>query len=135
MDEATNYNYLLELDDKLTSIRAQINNISKQIQIYDKSVALSFVYITLDEVVEYTEISETSPSFGKRIADAFTGTFENFVKFCQEFILAIIWMLPAIIIGGGVTAISIPLIRRRDKKRRESLDNSKKDGNAEENKR
>jgi hypothetical protein len=72
MDEATNYNYLLELDDKLTSIRAQINNISKQIQIYDKSVALSFVYITLDEVVEYTEISEASPSFGKRIADAFT---------------------------------------------------------------
>jgi hypothetical protein len=44
-------------------------------------------------------------------------------------------MLPAIIIGGGVTAISMPLIRRRDKKRRESLDNSKKDGNAEENKR
>ena len=114
MDEATNYNYLLELDDKLTSIRTQINNINKQIQLYDKSVALSFVYVTLDEVAEYTEIVEEEPTFGARIAEAFLGTFENFWFFCQDLFVAVIWMLPVLIIAGVVIP---PIVISKKKKR------------------
>ena len=122
MDEATNYTYLLQLDDKLTSIRAQINNINKQIQIYDKSVALSYVYITLDEVVEYTEIIEEDPTFGQEIATTFVQTFKNFGKFCQELFLIIVWLLPVIIIGGIAAPIIIFLVRRFDKKKREQYE-------------
>jgi len=113
MDEATNYNYLLQLDDKLTSIRTQINNINKQIQVYDKSVALSFVHITLSEVVEYTEIEEKDPTFGARIAEAFVGTFENFWVFCQDFFVTLIWMLPVIIIAAAITALIVILKKKK----------------------
>lgn len=120
MDEATNYNYLLQLDDKLTSIRTQINNINKQIQVYDKSVALSFVHVTLSEVVEYTEITEEEPTFGARIAEAFVGTFENFWVFCQDFFISVIWMLPTLIIAAAViTVIVISRKRKRAKKEAE----------------
>ncbi len=126
MDEATNFSYLLQLEDKLTSIRTQINSINKQIQIYDKSVALSYVYITLDEVVEYTEIVEEDPTFGDRIAEAFVGTFKNFANFIQELIILAVWFLPGMIILG----ISIPLIiflsRRYDKKKREKKEAERK---------
>lgn len=126
MDEATNFSYLLELEDKLTSIRTQINSINKQIQIYDKSVALSYVYITLDEVVEYTEIVEEDPTFGDRIADAFVGTFQNFVKFCQELVIVIVWLLPGIIILGVSVPVIIFLARRADKKKREKYEAERK---------
>ena len=119
MDEATNYTYLLQLDDKLTSIRTQINNINKQIQVYDKSVALSFVNITLSEVVEYTEIEVEEPTFGARIADAFTGTFKNFWVFCQDFFISVIWMLPTLIIAAAVIAV-IALLRRKKRAKREA---------------
>lgn len=118
MDEATNFSYLLELEDKLTSIRMQINSINKQIQIYDKSVALSYVYITLDEVVEYTEIVEEDPTFGDRIAEAFVGTFQNLWLFCQELVIVIVWLLPGIIILGVSIPAIIFLARRYDKKKR-----------------
>ncbi len=118
MDEATNFSYLLQLEDKLTGIRTQINSINKQIQIYDKSVALSFVHITLDEVVEYTEIVEEDPSFGARIAEAFVGTFQNFWNFCQELVIVAVWLLPGIIIIGVAVPVIVVLARRRDKKKR-----------------
>ena len=109
----------MELDNKLTSIRAQINNINKQIQLYDKSVALSYVYITLDEVAEYTEIEEKDPTFGERIADAFVGTFANFWVFCQNLFIWLIWMLPTIIIA----AVAVPLViyfRKKKKEKKEA---------------
>lgn len=119
MDEATSYTYLLQLDDKLTSIRTQINNINKQIQVYDKSVALSFVHVTLSEVVEYTEITEEEPTFGARIAEAFAGTFENFWVFCQDFFIFVIWMLPTLIIAAAVIII-IVISRKRKRTKREA---------------
>ena len=119
MDEATNYNYLLQLDDKLTSIRTQINNINKQIQLYDKSVALSFVHIKLSEVVEYTEITEKEPTFGARIAEAFVGTFQNFWVFCQDFFVSVIWMLPTLIIAATVITV-IVIFRKRKRKIKEA---------------
>jgi hypothetical protein len=131
MDEATNYNYLLQLDDKLTSIRAQINNINKQIQMYDKSVALSYVYITLDEVVEYTEIVEEEPSFGSRIASTFVQSFKNFGVFCQELLIIIIWMLPMFMVIGIGAVVLIVLIRLRDKKKRIAYEEAKKASEAE----
>lgn len=130
MDEATNYNYLMQLDDKLTSVRSQINNINKQIQMYDKSVALSYVYIMLDEVVEYTEIIEEEPSFGSRIASTFVQSFKNFVTFCQELIIIIIWMLPLFMVIGIGTVVCVLLIRRRDKKKRMAYEEAKKSTEA-----
>jgi len=119
MDEATNYTYLLQLDDKLTSIRTQINNINKQIQVYDKSVALSFVHITLSEVVEYTEIEDEEPTFGSRVAGAFVGTFENFWEFCQDLFISVIWMLPTLIIAAAIATVII-LVRKRKRAKREA---------------
>ena len=123
MDEATNYTYLLQLDDKLTSIRTQINNINKQIQLYDKSVALSFVYVTLNEVVEYTEIEEAEPTFGARIAEAFVGTFKNFWAFCQDFFVAMVWLLPVMIIAAAVT-VTVVILKKRKRAKRENAQNS-----------
>ena len=127
MDEATNYNYLLQLDDKLTTIRTQINNVNKQIQLYDKSVALSFVYITLNEVVEYTEIEDEEPTFGARIAEAFVGTFQNFWEFCQDFFIGMIWMLPTIIITAAIITLIVFLKKRkRAKKEAEAREKEEK---------
>ena len=127
MDEATNYTYLLQLDDKLTSIRKEINNINKQIQLYDKSVALSFVYITLNEVVEYTEIEDEEPTFGARIAEAFVGTFQNFWEFCQDFFIGMIWMLPTIIITAAIITLIVFLKKRkRAKKEAEAREKEEK---------
>ena len=126
MDEATNYAYLLELDDKLTSIRAQINNINKQIQVYDKSVALSFINITLSEVAEYTEIEEAEPTFGARIAEAFKGTFENFLVFCQDFFVSLIWMLPTLIIAAVIILIVV-FVRKKKRAKKEAEKQAKEE--------
>ena len=125
-EKADNLDYLIQLEDKLTSIRTEINAINKRLQQYDKSVDMSFVYISLDEVVEYTEIVEKDPTFGTRIKNAFIGTFENFVDFCQGFVIAIVWLLPAIIIAAVFVPVFIILYRKYDKKRKSKFEAAKK---------
>ena len=126
IEKADTLDYLIQLEDKLTSIRAQINSLNKRLQQYDKSVDMSYVYISLDEVVEYTEIVDEDPTFGMRIKDAFVGTFENFVDFCQGFIIAIVWLLPAIIIAAIVVPVVVILAHRADVKRKAKFEAAKK---------
>ena len=126
IEKADTLDYLIQLEDKLTSIRAQINSLNKRLQQYDKSVDMSFVYISLNEVVEYTEIVEKDPTFGTRIKNAFIGTFENFVDFCQGFVIAIVWLLPAIIIAAVFVPVFIILYRKYDKKRKSKFEAAKK---------
>lgn len=126
MEKADSLDYLIQLDDKLTSIRSEINALNKRLQQYDKSVDMSYVYISLDEVVEYTEIVDEDPTFGMRIKEAFSGTFENFVDFCEGFVIAIVWMLPVIIIAAIVVPVVIILARRADVKRKAKFEAAKK---------
>ncbi|MBO5024166.1 MAG: DUF4349 domain-containing protein [Clostridia bacterium] len=136
IEKADTLDYLIQLEDKLASIRAQINSLNKRLQQYDKSVDMSYVYISLDEVVEYTEIVEEDPTFGMRIKEAFVGTFENFVDFCQGFVIALVWLLPVIIIAAIVVPVVIILTRRADVKRKAKFEAAKKarEENAQQNK-
>lgn len=133
IEKADNLDYLIQLEDKLTSIHAEINAINKRLQQYDKSVDMSYIYISLDEVVEYTEIVEEDPTFGMRIKEAFIGTFENFADFCQRFVIAIVWFLPAIIIAAVVVPVFIILYRGYDKKRRAKFEAARKSREEQQN--
>ena len=66
MDKAANLSELLTIENKLTSVRTQINSVSSKIQYYDKAVDMSFVNITLYEVKEY--IPDDPPTYFERVA-------------------------------------------------------------------
>ena len=114
MEKADNLKDLITLDDKLTSVRSDINYISSQIQYYDKSVSMSYVNITLQEVKQYVETKE--PTFFERVGKAISNTGDNFVSFIEGLFIVIIYVFPFALLAGAVVVLLIIVIKRKNKK-------------------
>ncbi len=135
IEQADSLDYLIQLEDKLASLRAEINYINKQLQYYDNSVNMSYVYITLEEEATVTN----NYSFTAKVKQAFIGTFRNFVDFCQGLVIALIWLLPMIIIAAIAVPLFIVIYRRHNAKLKEKFEAAKKireenEKNKEQNK-
>lgn len=114
MKTASTLDYLIKLDDKLTSVRSQINDINYKLQYYDKAVDYSYVYISVNEVIEYTEKEE--PTFWQRLGEAFSGTFVKFGEIMGEVFIVLIWVLPFLILGGIIAVLIIVCNKKKIKK-------------------
>ena len=126
LEKADTLEYILQLEDKLSEIRYEIENYSSSLQRYDKLVSYATITITLREVVEYTEIIETPKTFGERIAAASKQSWANFRSGCENFAVGFVYNLPGFIIFVIVVLIFVLIIaaivkssKKRAAKRRE----------------
>lgn len=112
-----NIDYLIELQDKLYDVIAEIEAYETQIRLYDSKVAYSTVHLHIYEVEEYVEENQ---SFGNKIVGALSGGWETFVDVCSSITIAFVACLPFIITLGAVAAGIILTVRARKKSRRVS---------------
>lgn len=122
MEKADSLDYLIKLEDKLSSIRSEINEINYKIKYYDKSVDYSYVNISLSEVIEYTEVKEDT--FLSRLGNAVKNTFVVFANVLGEILIVFVWIAPFAIVGVIIAVVAIALTKR---KRKEKAANSKSD--------
>lgn len=115
MDRAATLSELLTIENKLTSVRTQINSVSSKIQYYDKAVDMSFVNITLYEVKEY--IPDDPPTYFERVGEAIGGAWKVFASFVGDIFVGILWAFPFILVIGGILVVAIIVSRKRFKKK------------------
>lgn len=105
---------MITIDNKLTSVRAEINALNYRLQNMDKSVNYSYVYITLTEVREYHKEEKT---YFQELGEAIFGSLENFVNVLGDIVLVFVWVLPFGITLSAIVLL-IVFLERRSKKRR-----------------
>lgn len=115
MEKADSLDYLIKLEDKLSQIRSEINELNYKLKYYDKSVDYSYATISLCEVIEYTE--ESDVTFISRLGNAVKKTFVVFGKVVGELLIAIVWLFPFALVCGIIAFIVIISVKRRKKKR------------------
>ena len=118
LSKATDLKTLLELEDRLSNIRYQIESLTKEMNIIDSNVNYSTVTINMSEVVEYVAEPVT---FGDRLKTALSESWENLIDGVQGFILWFIYAIPTIAILGaisvGITLFTKMKIRKKKAKR------------------
>lgn len=125
MEKAETLSDLLTLEDKLSDVRAEINGINSSLQLMDKSVSYSYVYVTLKEVKEYEEPEEEG--YLSRLGGSFVNAFESFVKVLGEILIVIIWLLPYLVVVGIIlVTVTIYNIRRKRKNASEKQKDTEK---------
>lgn len=124
IEKAETLTELLTLEDKLSEVRAEINGINSSLQLMEKSVSYSYVYVTLKEVQEYEEPEKES--YLSRLGDSFIGAFESFVSVLGEILIVFIWVLPYLLIAAIVLVVII-ISNKRRKKQKINTDTEKKD--------
>ena len=133
-DNYTNYkdvDSLISLQDKLFSVIEEIEAYETQIRLYDDKVAYSTVYLSLTEVIEYTE--EKDESFGRQILDALEGGWNFVVKLCRGIAIVIAAILPFALISGTVVfliALLCVISSKRKRAKREKENNTENNENT-----
>ncbi len=115
LEKAETLSELLTLEDRLSDVRAEINGIHSKLQLMDKSVDYSFIYLTLYEVKEYVE--PEAESYLARVGRSFVEAFKSFATVLGEIFIIFIWLLPYMAVAAVVTLVIILLLRYDKKKR------------------
>ena len=86
-------------------------------QLYEKQIAYSTVSISLNEVLDYTPVPVQDPTLGERIGEAFTDSLDFFSEVGQGLIVALVFMLPALILIAVIVVVIIVCVKAGQKKR------------------
>lgn len=105
---------LLDIESSLSDVQYQLESYQSQLDWYAQQVACCTVYISLEEVKEYTPAEE---SFGERLAASFRNGWTNFVAGLQQLVVWVLLVWPLLLVLAVLTA-GILLWRRRKTSRK-----------------
>lgn len=114
LDQAETLDEILQLEDRLSQVRYEIESLTAQINTYDNEIEYSVVNLYLRDVTEFSANS----SFGSRSWEAFTGGWSSFVSVAQDLVISVIWALPFLLVIAAAVVIAVICAKRSSKKKR-----------------
>ncbi len=100
--------------ETLSDVQYQLESYQSQLDWYAQQVECCTVYVSLEEVKEYTPVEE---SFGERLAASFRNGWSNFVAGLQQLVVWVLLIWPLLLVLA-VLAVGILLWRRRKTSRK-----------------
>ncbi len=114
---------MLEVQERLYDVIEEMEAMQTKLNLYDSQVALSTVNLSLNEVIEFTEVVEEDPTFGERLGAAFVESWTDFGHGCQNFAVWFVEAFPTLlilaVIGTATPIIIVKSVKRRNRRRRE----------------
>ena len=117
---------LLQIEDRLTDVRAQLERYNSQLRLMDSQVNYSTVYLSVSEVKEYTVVNEPE-TLWERISTGFVNSLKNLGDFFVNLFVFLITALPYLVIITGVVIVIALLSRKRKNKKRKQTPPTPKD--------
>ena len=116
--EAESMSDLLEIEKRLTQVRTELEEVASRLKLYDNMVDYGTVYLTLQEVKEFTDITQPETMW-QRMGKGFLESLSNLGDMLTEFCVWLVASLPYFIVLGVITLVIVLLIKhRRNKKKR-----------------
>jgi hypothetical protein len=126
LEQAGKLGDLLEIEKELADVRYQIETLTATIKRMDSQVSYSTVTISLEEVVEYKEVTAPPRTFGDRLAETFKDSWNNFLNVCENVLFTIIYVAPLVLLIAVIVVIIIFIIRAATRRKKIA-----KEGNTE----
>ena len=99
---------LLEIESSLSDVQYQIESYTAQQRTYDDLISYSTVDVTVEEVKQITEKTET---FGDRVSDAFRRSWRDFGYGAQDFAVGFVAALPTLLVLAVLAAVAVTAAR------------------------
>ena len=122
LESASDIKTMLDIEERLSNIRYNIESLTKDMNIIDSKVEYSSVTIKISEVVDYTEIKEEPKSFFEEVKEAVKESWEDFVDGCQDFTIWLIHAFPALVIWAIIIFAIVSIIKKRRNKKKAKRD-------------
>ena len=123
MEVAETVEDIILLEDRLTELRYEIESLQSSLNNWDRRVSYSTVYLSVQEVLEYTPEVEVRLSFGQQLARAFSNGLKSVADFFKDFLLWFLEALPSLAVLAVVIVLAVffgKKISAHGKKRKEA---------------
>ena len=118
--KAENMSDLLKIEQRLTSVRADLEEVTSKLKLYDNMVDYGTVYLELSEVKEFTDVTEPETVW-QRIGKGFMESLSDLGNFFVELFVFVVVGIPYFIILGVVIVVVVLLLKRRRKKEKKPI--------------
>ena len=88
---------LLQIEDRLTQVRTELEQIKSRLQVYDNQVNYSTLYLSVREVTEYT-VTEEPETVWERISAGFMESLQTLGDFFVELFVFAVVGLPYLVV-------------------------------------
>ena len=129
LSQAESMEDLLAIEDRLTEVRYELESVTSQKRLYDNQIDYATVYLSIDEVQEYTPVEE--PSVWERITKGFGDNLKGVGETIVNVLVWFITSLPSLIALAAVIAVVV-LITRPLHRRKKAAKEAKKEEKGEE---
>lgn len=103
LKQADNLTDIISIEDRLTTIRYQLQSYESTIRVYDNQINYSTVYLSIREVSELTE--PVPESWGSRAIEGMKDNARDIARFFQELALLIVTHIPVLLLVGVILLI------------------------------
>jgi hypothetical protein len=109
---------MLEIEKRLTDVRAELEIVTNQLNTYANLVSYGTVHLRINEVKEFTVVEEEEPTLWQRIGDGFVSSVKTVGKILENLLVFFVAALPFLVIPAIIVVVVLVLVRRADKKRK-----------------
>lgn len=125
MEKAETVSDVIAIEEKLTELRYQIESLQSALNNWDRQVSYSSLYLTVEEVREYTP--EAEQSYLQELWQALTGAFRDLGRFFKELLVFLVSAIPTLLVLTALFFILRPAVRKLSARRREKKGGKKAD--------
>ena len=115
LSQAETMSDLLEIEQRLAEVRYELENYASQKRLYDNQIDYATVYLSIEEVQEYTPVEE--PTLWERISKGFKDNLEGVGDDLLDVLVWLIVSIPYLVVLA-VVAVIVVLIVKRIRRRR-----------------
>lgn len=112
------------LEDRLSELRYNIENLQSTINNWDRQVSYSSISLQIEEVREYSP--EPDITYGQELWMALKDAIRDFGQFLKDLLVFIVSSLPTLICLGVLAVIFIPIVKKRRAKRKAKKEEAQK---------
>lgn len=118
MAKAETMSDLLEIEQRLTDVRYELENMTSRLRTYDNQINYATIHLDISEVQEYTPVED--PTLWERISGGFTDSLDDLWESLQDLLVGAVIAFPFLLVYGGIALVIFLVIRMLAKRRREA---------------
>ena len=126
MEQAETMSDLLEIEERLTEVRYQLENYTSTLRLYDNQVDYATLDLTLREVEKFTPPEKQG--FWQKVTSGLADSIVDLGQGIVDFVAWVLIELPYLVLVGLLGWLTVFLTRRSIKKRRAKKEQKTQDG-------
>ena len=116
MEKAEDIHALIALEERLSSVRYEIESIQRNLDNLDSLLAYSTVTLSIREVRTYKTAVKVQRSFFQRLGDSFGAGWERFVEGLENFTIGLAGAIFPLILGAVAIVVVVLILKKQRKK-------------------